>query len=501
MKTTKYILLTTLVAFAFSCTKLDETLYSQIPDSVFPENEAQVAANMLIIYDRLQGWADWAGYFFLQEVTADAVVVPTRGTDWEDGGKWRQLHQHTWDDGTEALLQAWPNLYQGIGECNKLADIMDGSTVPAVLANYAAVRAMRAYYYYCLIDLYGDVPYLTSFVRAPQLPYRNHRAAIWDSLIYELEWVLEHLPPGRGSRAAVNKGMVFSLLTKLYINAEVFTGRNGLTNGYWAKAEAYADSVIALGYTLESNIRGPFLTNNRASTENIFVIDYDEDLRRDFNLHMRTLHYNSNLTFGMTIGPWNGFCFLPAFFDSYEVGDLRKDAWFLHGPQVTLDGAPLMDGTTGEQVNFVNHIPALIMSAGTHGDHVLRNAGVRANKFEVIRGAGQNLSNQFPIFRFADILLIKAEARVRQGLNGDNYVNMVRQRAGVSNFSGATLNDILAERGREMVWEAHRRQDLIRFGRFGNAWWEKDASGPERQIFDIPREQIAANPNLALPPR
>jgi hypothetical protein len=78
---------------------------------------------------------------------------------------------------------------------------------------------------------------------------------------------------------------------------------------------------------------------------------------------------------------------------------------------------------------------------------------------------------------------------------------MVRQRAGVSNFGGATLNDILAERGRELVWEAHRRQDLIRFGRFGDAWWEKPASGPERRVFDIPRQQVATNPNLALPPR
>ena len=494
----------------FSCTNLDETLFSQIPSDVFPENDAQIAARLLVIYDRLPGWPDWAGWFFLQEVTADAITVPTRATDWDDDGKWRELHQHNWTDQTEALTQAWPELFRGIMNTNMLIDGMAGELDspepnPIILRNLAIVKAMRAYYYYVAIDLYGDVPFITSFVHAPALPYRNYRADIWDSLIRDLEWVVEHLPEGRGSRAAVNRGMVYSLMAKLFLNAEVFTSRdNGGTadvHGFWASAEYWSNRVIELGYSLNTDIRGPFLANNRGCPENIFVVDFDEDLRHGFNLHMRTLHYDSDQTFGMTLGPWNGFAFQPAFFNTFEETDLRRDAWFLYGPQYTVDGAPLFDGTTRERVDFFNDIPALIMSAATHGDHVLRNAGVRANKFEVRRGAGQNLGNQFPIFRLADIYLMKSEALIRQGLNGDEWVNRVRARAGVAPFSGADLDDILAERGRELVWEGHRRQDLIRFGRFGDAWWEKPASGPEREIFFIPRQQVAANPNLALPPR
>jgi hypothetical protein len=505
MKTKKYILITLLAILAFSCTKLDETLFGQISAEKFPENDAQVIANVLVIYDRLPGWADWAGYFFLQEVTGDAVVCPTRGLDWDDAGKWRQLHEHKWTDRTEAPGQAWGALFEGIGECNKLADAMKSSTDPNTLRNYAIVRAMRAYYYYCAIDFFGDVPYLTYFKGASQRPFKNYRADIFDSLIIELEWVLEHLPNGQGTKATVNKGMVHSLLAKLYLNGEVFTGRNGAEQGFWEKAEAHCDAVIAMGYGLD-DIKGPFLTNNRASVENIFVVDYDESLRQGFNLHMRTLHYNSDQTFKMTTGPWNGFCIMPAFFNTYENTDLRKEAWFLHGPQSTFEGAPLMDGLTGERVNFVNSIPALIMTAATHGAHTLRNAGVRANKFEVKSGAGQNLSNQFPIFRFADILLMKAEALVRQGKNGDPYMQAVRGRAGLGGVAegkpaGANLNDILAERGRELVWEAHRRQDLIRFGEFGKPWQFKDASTKDREVFLIPRRETSSNPNLLLDPQ
>lgn len=91
-----------------------------------------------------------------------------------------------------------------------------------------------------------------------------------------------------------------------------------------------------------------------------------------------------------------------------------------------------------------------------------------------------------------------AEAKIRQGKNGDNLVNQVRQRAGVAAWSGTTLDMILAERGREMFAEGHRRQDLIRFKKFNNAWWAKPASGPERNLFPIPQWAIDANPNLGL---
>jgi hypothetical protein len=127
-------------------------------------------------------------------------------------------------------------------------------------------------------------------------------------------------------------------------------------------------------------------------------------------------------------------------------------------------------------------------------------SGARAVKFEVEMGASDNLSNQFPLLRYADILLMKAECVIRQGGNGDEWINPLRLRAGVAEFSGANLTDLLAERGREMFFEAHRRQDLIRFGKFNEAWWEKPASSSDRNTFPVPQWAIDSNPNLASPP-
>ena len=104
------------------------------------------------------------------------------------------------------------------------------------------------------------------------------------------------------------------------------------------------------------------------------------------------------------------------------------------------------------------------------------------------------------MFRYADILLMKAEFAVRNGSvgDGDDWFNLIRQRANINTIAGASLDDILDERGRELFCEGHRRQDLIRYGKFGDAWWEKSPSGPDKITFPIPQWAIDANPNLGL---
>ncbi|HQQ12879.1 MAG TPA: RagB/SusD family nutrient uptake outer membrane protein, partial [Bacteroidales bacterium] len=236
------------------------------------------------------------------------------------------------------------------------------------------------------------------------------------------------------------------------------------------------------------------------SPENIFVIPYDEDKYQGFNLHMRTLHYNSNLTYNMTAGPWNGFAVMQDHYNSYEDADKRKSGYFLVGQQYAADGSAINDqGAGGEPLVFDPVIPALLMDA-TYTAVQIRMSGARVKKFEIKDGAKDNLSNDFPLFRYADVLLMKAEARIRQGQNGDEYINPIRERAGVSALSGATLDDVLAERGREFFWEAHRRGDLIRFGKFTQAWWEKPASTADRTTFPIPQWAIDANPKLGDAP-
>jgi hypothetical protein len=475
----------------FSCTKLSDSIYDGLPKEQFPENNAQVAAIPIPTYKALQPFLDNGGWWFAQELTSDEMVCPTRGEHWDDGGKWRVLHQHTWNNNTEAVNTMWSTFYDGVYEANDALDLLNTFTETSDLKVVKAkLLAMRAFYYWCLIDNYGDVPFLLTLENAPEKPTKTKRDVIFNEIVKQLEENVKYIPSG-GRATAATKGMAFTLLAKLYLNSEVYTGV-----AQWKKAEDYCDSVIALGYTLESNPLEPFVTQNENSSENIFTIPYDEDDFKGNNLHMRTLHYNSNLTYNMPVGPWNGFAVMEDHYNTYESGDLRKKA-FLVGQQYTYDNKEISDGTTHHKLIFTVNIPHLKMGDESTDDQKLMS-GARVVKFEVKLGAKDNLSNDFPIFRYADVLLMKAEAMIRQGINGDTYVNQIRTRAGVAPFSGTTLEQLLAERGREMFWEAHRRQDLIRFGKFNDAWWEKAVSSDARKIFPIPQWAVDANPNLAL---
>ncbi len=486
------LIFSTIFIFSIGCTDLDDKLYDRIPSDRYPENAKQVATVAVPTYSAMRDFLDWGGWWFCQEIPSDEMTAPTRDTDWDDGGKWRVLHQHTWTNNTEAINAMWGTFYNGIFEANKAIEFMgDVTENPEGQEVVAKLKIMRAYYYYLLIDNYGNVPYVISFSDAPEFPEKTDRAIIYDNIVADVEESLQYLSTG-STKTAVTKGMTYSLLAKLYINSEVYSG-----TPQWQKAEDYCDSVIErCNYSLDNNPLDPFVTNNEGSFENIFVIPYDEDNYKGFNLHMRTLHYASNKTFNMSAGPWNGFAVMEDHYNTYSENDLRKD-YFLVGQQYDYNGIQLTDeGADGALLIFNPHIPALEIDA-SHTAEEIRMSGARVVKFEIKLGAKANLSNDFPIFRYADILLMKAETMVRQGENGDEYINEVRNRAGIGDLTGATIDDVLAERGREMFWEAHRRQDLIRFEKFNDAWWEKDASSPDRNIFPIPQWAIDANPNLA----
>jgi len=484
----KFILLIFLLP---ACTNLDDKLYDRIPESMYPENSDQGAIQTGVVYEPMQSFIDGGGWWFAQELTSDEMVCPTRLTDWDDGGKWRVLHTHTWTNTTEAVSSMWYQFYKGIGEANKLIESFETSASPEARVIIAKLKIMRAFYYYLLIDNYGNVPFVITYKTAPKEPTKAQKSEIFKSIVADIETSIPFLPLSN-AKSAVTKGMAFTLLAKLYLNAEVYSGAP-----QWQKAETACDSVMKLNfYSLESNVGNPFITQNQGSLENIFTIPYDEDTYKGFNLHMRTLHYISNKTFNMSAGPWNGFAVTEAHFNSYEAADKRKEAYFLVGKQYAKSGVALFDETAGAGLSFDPKIPALKMDASFTSIEI-RMSGARVKKFEIKENAKDNLSNDFPIFRYADVLLMKAEAMVRQAKNGDQYINLIRTRAGVSAFTNVTLDQILAERGRELFWEAHRRQDLIRFGKFGNAWWEKSASSADRKTFPIPQWVIDANPNLA----
>ncbi|NND94212.1 MAG: RagB/SusD family nutrient uptake outer membrane protein [Flavobacteriales bacterium] len=489
----KSILIIGAVIMAFSCTKLEEEVFDKIPEDQFPENEAQSALRIVPTYQELSDLIDDAGWWFwMQETTSDEVVFPTRLTDWEDGGKWRVLHQHTWDNNTDGVNSMWSHMYDGVSEANRAIDeLLPFASEPSAQTTIAKLKTLRSFYYYLLIDNYGDVPYVTSFFNAEDQPSKTDRATIHANIVADLEESLPLLPSG-GNKFAVSKAMAYTLLAKLHINAEVYTGTPS-----WSAAEAYCDSVMMSGlYNLESSVMAAFATNNTNSFENIFTIPFDEFDLKGFRLHMRTLHYLHNLKYDMIVGPWNGFAALEDHYNTYTDDDLRKE-WFIVGPQFSSAGVLLFDETAEADLVINPEIPALVMDA-SYSFEEIRMSGARVQKYEIAPGTGENLSNDFPVFRYADVLLMKAECAVRIGGAGagDMYINEVRSRAGLDGMTGADLDMILEERGRELFCEGHRRQDLIRFGKFNDAWWEKAPSDPSMNTFPIPQWAIDANPNL-----
>lgn len=479
---------------AQGCTKLDEVMYDKIPGSMYPENDAQIANLSVDAYKRMQDLADDAGWWYLaQELSSDELCGPTRGTDWYDGGKWTDMYKHTWTNENEGVNRMWSTFWAGITSCNQIIDMLKGLPQnESIKAKIAEVAVMRSFYYYLLMDNYGDAPYLTTAnLPADFLPTKIKRAAIYDSIVTTMESSLKYLKR-IDNKYMATRYMGFSLLAKLYINAAVYTG-----TPQWAKAGQYCDSIIAGNYTLESDLKAPFKTNNEKSSEIIFSIPYDEDKFTGFRIHMRSLHYQSNLTYDMSAGPWNGFCAVPTFYDTYENSDLRKSAYFMTGPQKTSAGAAIIESITKEALNIDPNIPALVMASGFTPKQV-RTTGARVIKYEIKSGAKENLSNDFPLFRLTDFYLMKAETEIRQGRSGDQWINLIRTRAGVSSWTGATLQQLLAERGRELWVEGHRRQDMIRFGTFGNSSWERPANDASRTTFPIPKWAVDANPNLGL---
>lgn len=483
------------LAFVFilsSCTKLEEEVFDKIPGDKYPENEAQVANLTVNAYAQLRTYADDEGWWFLAQImTGDLVCGPTRGADWFDGGKWVNMHRHEWTNDDEGVNRMWDHFYRGVTTCNSTLDMLrDLEQNEAVNLKIKELEVLRSFYYYLLIDNYGDAPYLTSARNAPEKPFKESREAIYDSLVNTVTRALPYL------KAIDNKYMVtrytgYALLAKLYLNAEVYKG-----TPEWEKAEMYIDSVIDGPFNLSPNVEDPFVTNNENNSEIIFSIPYDEDNFQGFRLHMRTLHYQHNLKFDMPVGPWNGFAIVPTHFDRYEDGDLRKEAYNIYGPQYDSQGNVILDGTTNQPLDIDPYLPALSMSAGEYTAEEIRTTGARIGKYEIAMGANENLSNDLPLFRLTDFWLMKAEVRIRQGGNGDDWINDIRERAEAVPWSGATLEMLLDERARELYCEGHRRQDLIRFGKFGESWWEKAASGSERNTFPIPKWATDANPNL-----
>jgi hypothetical protein len=500
-----------IVAFGFSCTNLEETLYSQVTNDNFFKTEEERVTALAAAYTVLYFWGSHNGYYSYQEVTSDEMAIPVKGNDWLDGNQWVFAHRHTFNPLGEGLNNMWNDLFRGVNTCNRL--ISQFATVTGAEPTIAEVKVLRAFYYYLLMDNFGGVPLVTSFEGAEPNPTRATRQQIYDFVVSELE---ANIPLLSAERSAVtyarfNQFAGRTLLARVYLNSGIYRGTGTPAVADVDRVIANCDAVINSGkYSLESNYFANFASNNGGVGETILAVPYNEQFAGGFNIHQMTLHYESQKTYNLVDQPWNGYTSLESFYNSFDASDDRRRS-FIVGPQFSSGGQRLLD--TGAEPNDPDGQPLTFTPALNElTPNALRQAGARVGKFEFKLGARPNLDNDFQIFRYAEVLMMKAEALWRKN-NSDAaalaLVNQVRARAFNPDQNLTTLGAVsdpypgpvlLQEYGREFFAEGKRRQDLIRFGRFTAAWDFKTASTPDRTIFPIPAPQINANPNLRQNP-
>jgi hypothetical protein len=444
-------------------------------------------------------------YWQLQELTTDEAVIA-----WNDGTIY-DLHDMDWTTSNEYIRMMYDRIFYQVTLCNEFVrETTDeklsgrgitGSNMEEAKKIHAEARLLRALSYYHALDLFGNVPLVTekdpigSFF--PKQATRQELYAYVESELKALE--TELMAPRQNEYGRVDQAAAWTLLAKLYLNAEVYVGQPKYT-----EALTYAKKVIDAGYTLDTQYRHLFLADNDKSREIIFPVSFDGQRTRSYGGTTFLVH--------APVG-----------------GDMNAAAWGIGsgwgGLRATKNIVNLftdISGNTDQRANFyeggqtleIDEIPTF-------------KNGYPITKYRNVTSTGAVGSDpsltfpdtDYPMFRLADLYLIYAEAVLRGGTGGDvatalGYVNQLRQRAygntsGNINSGQLTLDFILDERSRELNWEGHRRTDLIRYGRFTGAnylWpWKggvKEGRGVEahRALFPIPAADLAANPSLKQNP-
>ncbi|MDH6303951.1 hypothetical protein M2459_000282 [Parabacteroides sp. PF5-5] len=517
---------------------LKETPLDQIPEEEAFDNESQLYLNTVAtLYNYVGGYSDnqglsgtYRGIYDLNTFTTDEAIIPTRGGDWYDGGFWQGLYLHEWGTKSHALQATWEYLYKVIVLSNNSLEKLNNAITEAnkenIEAYIAEVRAFRAMYYYYLLDLFGRVPLILSSSTPMSEVKQNERQEVFNFVVGELQAATPFLSTARSNflgdyYGRITRPVAYFLLAKLALNAEVYTdnnwtdqahpdGRNILftinnqTYNTWEATKAYCDSVSSLGYQLATDYEANFSVYNETSVENIFTIPMDKHFYTNQMMYLfRSRHYNHAKAYGL--GGENGSSAtieaLKTFAYDTDSVDSRFDKCYYAGIVYDLNGN-VVRLDNGSILAYLPWEIGLDIS-GTASE---KTAGARMKKYAIDKNAtkdGKLQDNDIVLFRYADVLLMKCEAKVRNGEDGDYELNLVRLRAG-SPQRKATLENILSERQLEFAWEGWRRQDLIRFRLFTRPYSNRPQLPNEESgyttVFPIPENILTLNKNLSQNP-
>lgn len=498
-----------ILGFVLSCNKLNTKVYDQVTN--FWRSPEQIAAGVAPAYSGLRDYAPTNSIYCINEVSTDEIIVPNRVHDWADNVVWRDLWKHTWGANNEQISGAWQVIYGGISRVNNIMQAVN--TVDPKPVDIASIQAelkiVRAFYNFQALDLFGNAPIfddnnITDLSKLGTKPRTEVFAYVEKELKDNIPALTNEVNPKTYGRAT--QYLAQAILAKLYLNAFVYT-----SIPRWRDCINACDEILNSGkYELESNFFDNFKIDNELSKETIFAIPFDIKAGLDaFWLQGATLHYNSDATFGLPVGGFNGFCSTAEYYSLFDVNDTRRKM-FLVGQQYInqiSDSAHLQYDRFHHPLIFDPVITTFILQ-----DPKTETAGARCAKWEFNKETiWGNMSNDFAVFRLADIILMKSEAQFRNGdvnaalttINEKINGVSIRSRTGLPDFSASEMNleGLLKERARELSWEGWRRNDLIRFGHFTDARIpEKGVSQSFRTLYPIPEAELAKNPYLVQNP-
>jgi hypothetical protein len=488
------------------CTNLDETLYDKVSMDDYGKTQSEIQTIVGGAYSTLRGYgsstAEGNGtncyptceyVFFLTECSSDETCIPTRGTDWYDGGRYQQLQRHTWDAQNSCVLSGWRYAFTGVTKINAIIYQVEqsGLTAEAKANVEAGLRGLRAYYYYLLLDMFGNVPIVTDFTQT-ELPKNSTRLEVFNFVEKELKEIIPLLPTGV-QYGYFTQNVAYTLLARLYLNAEVYTGTQR-----WQDCLTACEKVQ--GYTLTADYKDNFKIQNEKSSEIIFAIPYDHKQGTVGNyLASMTYHYNQKYAFSADGAyQWcgNGICVQPGVYSSYEEGDARRDKSIMIGQQYSAKDGSAVNMDNGEPLNYTEEIKNF--------ENAKQNEGARLDKYEWSANDSWERDNDWVLMRYAEVLMMQAEANFRLGYTPTalTYLNQIRKRAGLADLTTLDADALNNEWLHEFVFEGIRRTTNIRFGTYYKAWWEKgaDAADHHTGIYPIPKEELDKNPNLAQNP-
>ncbi|HBX44299.1 MAG TPA: RagB/SusD family nutrient uptake outer membrane protein [Porphyromonadaceae bacterium] len=534
-KSSVFIIIIMLFLGVNSCTNLDETIYTELNKSNFYNNKTEVLQAALRPFTHMQAWmapTGQNGYYYHAELSADQLAWPQKGKHGYDSGDHFRQHYHTWTANEGRMRNAWTLIWTGLGYVNAaIMDLegIDNKSIDISDTEMAAILGelyvLRAFHYMKIMELWGNAPIITT-VGEPLNPPTQSKAEIFNFIKTELEThVPKLLPYSKELVGRVSQTAGYAMLAELYLNAEYFIG-----TPMYDECIAACDKIISgqaggLGGKpeLASDLLDTFSNTNKDAKEALFQFAFSRLGGFTFGWDGFLMGY-SNMSYALGVGysGWNAFVVIPSAFDAYQENDLRKQQWFLFGPQYNiLDGKPIL-GTeeyNGKPFVYVNSIRResegdLTSEGGM--DQGEENSGARFNKYKSGTIEDDNYwENHYMLYRLTEIYFNKAEALMRK--NGGvatqeavDLINACRKRAfkeadwekAKYTTSTLTMDELLAERGREFIFEGKRREDLIRFGKFTTAsWWDhKPTNDKNREIYPIPHTQLAANPNLIQNP-